>query len=88
MFNTDYRTFLVTLTNSTTKYIIQDASAFRELVHLAIDNGHRIDVDNVRELNEHGRFVTAKNKPTWLVECLYHEVLRVKQENTIKLNNM
>lgn len=88
MLETTYRTFTIGFKNNDTRFIIQGKLDFNKVVAKAIENGWVLDVDNVRELNRFDRFVTSKNKPTWLVECLYHEVLRVKQENTIKLNNM
>lgn len=86
MLKTDYRTYLIGFTNSNTKFILQDRVQLQHLSALAQESGWNVDIDDVRELNAYHRFVTSKNKPTWLMEGLLKEALRVKEQN-VKLKN-
>ena len=87
-FNTDYRTFLIGFTNSSTTTIVQDKEGLQEVTDWATENGLYMDIDNVRELNAYKRFVKVKQTPSWLAEGLYKDVMRKKDDLVKRVNDM
>lgn len=68
--NTDYRTFMIGFTNTDSKRIFQSSTELKKIIEVAEIQGHIIDIDATKELNQFQRFVKIKRTPTWLAMLL------------------
>ena len=77
--NTDYRTYIIGFTNTNQKLIFQDEQGLKQAIEQGRKQGNEattIDADTLKELNVYGRFVIAKNVPTWLYSLLAADMKR------------
>lgn len=77
--NTDYRTYIIGFTNTNQKLIFQDEQGLKQAIEQGRKQGNEattIDADTLKELNVYGRFVIAKNVPTWVYTIIADDMKR------------